>query len=146
MTLTSFENSPAARIPHPLAVGGAARGIVRPWIIGIGAALLLGLFDRFITQATVNAGIDLVVNLLAAAGLIFGARYSVLALRRGETPAHRVGLRGLVYGAGFIGPLLATQALTWASRDIDGSTWTLFSPVLGVILVAAALLLGRRLR
>ncbi len=146
MTLTSFEQAPAELVPHPLAVGGAARGIVRPWLIGVGAALLFGLLDRFVTQTTVNAGIDLVVNLLAAAGLVFGARYSVLALRRGETPAHRIGLRGLVYGAGFIGPLLATQALTWASRDIDGSTWTLFSPVIGVLLVAAALLLGRRLR
>lgn len=146
MTDTLLDRDPPVRTPHPLAVGGAVRGIVRPWLFAAVIAAALGAFDNVISHRPTNAAYDLGVNLLAAAGLILAARASVLAVRRGETPRYRIPLRGAVYGAGFIGPMLATVMLTWASRDIDGSSWMLFSPVMGVFLVAVGLLLGRRLR
>jgi hypothetical protein len=107
---------------------------------------MLGALDNLVTHAASNAAFDIGVNLLAAVGLVLAVRASVLALRRGEVPRHRIGLRGTVYGAGFAGPMLATVMLTWASRDIDGAQWMLFSPVMGVLLVGVALLMGRRLR
>lgn len=132
-------------VPHPLAVGGAARGIARPWLVGIALALVLGILDRMVSSVAPNAVLDVMINVVGFAGLVLAARTSVRALRRGEEPAHRIGLRTMVYGAGFIGPMLATVALSFAARSVDGSAWMLFSPAIGVLLVGISLLLGRRL-
>ena len=122
--------------------GTVALATMLPWLIHVAVLAAISAVERSASpEATAEDRVlDITINGVALAGLVVAAVWSVTALRHGRHPARRGALLALVLAGGFIGPLLATVVVTAIAHDVDGSTWMLFSPALGLLFVAASLL------
>ena len=82
--------------------------------------------------------VDAALNLVSLLGLVALAARSFVWFRAGPETARRARAGRAMLG-GFLGPLLGVTLVTHMAHDVDGSTWMLAAPVLGLILVIAAL-------
>ena len=110
------------------------------WLMYVVFIGTLSLLERLVTPeaAGFDRILDAALNLGSLLGLVALAAWSFVWFRAGPETARRARAGRAVLG-GVLGPLLGVTLVTNLAHDVDGSTWMLAAPVLGLLLVIAAL-------
>ena len=116
--------------------------IALPWLIYIAVLAILSVVERLAVPEAKGADriIDVTLNLAAFIGLIVSAALSVAAMRHRLPGASRGALLTNVLAGGVGWPLLATVVVTNIAHDVDGASWMLFAPGVGLLFVLVSLL------
>ena len=112
-----------------------------PWIAyaAVLAALCVAERNVFPELTRADRFLDLAINVFAFAGLVVAAFLSVAAMKSADRPERRGMLLAGVLAGGVLGPLLGLVLTTNVAHDVDGSTWMLIAPGLGLLFVVVAL-------
>lgn len=131
---------------RPASGGPSAWRVAAPWVYLCAGTSILSLIERLVTPET--RALDGLVDGLLSWGLLLGivvATWMSAERARDEArPPASVGW-GAVILLAFLGSLMAAGILTLVAHDVDGASWVVFSPLLGlVVAVGLRVVRGRR--
>ena len=115
--------------------------VARPWTTYVVGMAVLSLPDRLVSPG-VSRFLDPAIAWGGLIGLVAAALVSVVSARRNARASEQPVPVVRLLLAGFFAPALATLAVTGITRNVDGSMWMIFSPVLGTICVVLALVVS----